>query len=88
MTSDPGKASASQPSTCRVGVVTPINFPLSFYAVTLLIVEATLGFVLTESDIDVRHKFYGLLLAAGAFIVVVVLVTLLVWFRPSLLRDR
>jgi len=69
--------------------VKAITSPLGFYVLALLIVETTIGLVLIKSDLDAKDKFYGLILAVGMFVLVVVLVTVLVWFKAQdLTYDR
>jgi heme A synthase len=73
----------------RVGIINAINSPLGFYVLALLIAEAAIGMVLVESDLTAKDKFYGLILAVGMFVLVVIVVTLLVWFKPkNLTFDR
>ena len=66
-----------------------ITSPLGFYVLALLIAEATIGLVLIKSDLDAKDKFYGLLLAVGMFVLVVIVVTVLVCFQAhNLTYDR
>ena len=73
----------------RAGLVSVITSPLGFFVLSLLIVETTIAVVLVQSDLLPQDKFYGLLLAVGMFVLVVVVVTLLVWFKAEKLTfDR
>lgn len=73
----------------RIGVLKAITSPLGFFVLALLIAETTLAVVLIRSDLDKQEKFYGLLLVVGMFVLVVVIVTLLVWFKAeNLTFDR
>ncbi len=56
---------------------------MGFYVLALLIVEATIGFVLVASDLEKHDKFIGLWLAVGMVVLVIAVVTLLVWSRPQ-----
>lgn len=71
------------------GVLQVITSPLGFFVLALLIVETTIAVVLVKSDLQPKDKFYGLLLAVGMFVLVVVIVMLLVWFKAeNLTFDR
>jgi hypothetical protein len=73
----------------REAVLKAINSPLGFFVLALLIAETTIGLVLIKSDLDAKDKFCGLLLAVGMFVLVVIVVTVLVWFRAqNLTYDR
>jgi hypothetical protein len=73
----------------RSAILGAINAPLGFYVLALLIAETTIGLVLIKSDLDSAGKFRGLLLAVGMFVLVVIIVTLLTWYKPeNLTFDR
>ncbi len=67
----------------RVGIINSIRSPLAFFVLALLIVEAFLGTILIGSNIDQSLQrvcvWAGILMFTG----VVVLVFLLVWFKPT-----
>jgi len=69
----------------RSSIINVITNPLGFFALSLLIVEGFLGIVLIGSgdNLPAWAKEVGIFIAAGAFVLVVVLVTLLVWFKPK-----
>lgn len=69
----------------KVGIVQAITSPLGFFALALLIVEAFLSTVLIFSNLDSDSKFWGMLIGAALFVVVIVFVFLLVWFKPKYL---
>ena len=64
-------------------VIRAITTPLGFYALALLIVEATLAIVLTWSKLDAEHVWSGFLWMIGTFIGVVLIVTSLTIFNPK-----
>ena len=67
----------------RGDVIRAITTPLGFYALALLIVEATLAIVLTWSKLDAQHVWSGFLWMIGTFIGVVLIVTALTIFSPK-----
>lgn len=64
-------------------LVTTVDKPLGFFVLALLIVEAFLGILLISSDLQEAHKYTGMWLGAGLFFLVVILVTILVWCKPT-----
>jgi hypothetical protein len=46
-------------------IIRAISTPLGFYVLSLLIVEATIGLVLTTSTLSEGHKWVGFFVAAG-----------------------
>jgi hypothetical protein len=66
----------------RVGIIRAISTPLGFYVLSLLIVEATLGLVLTASKLSEEHVWWGFFVAIGLFLVVFAVVTVLVIWHP------
>src|SRR5207245_1010221 len=76
----PGKSSKSL--GVRVGIIRAISTPLGFYVLSLLIVEATIGLVLTGSNLSEDHVWQGFFMAIGLFLLVFVVVTGLVIWRP------
>jgi uncharacterized membrane protein required for colicin V production len=67
----------------RTSLVKTITSPLGFFVLSLLIVEAFLSTVLIFSDLDVNSKYVGMWMGAILFLIVVVGVLLLVWFKPT-----
>lgn len=67
----------------RASLVSVITTPLGFFALSLLIVEGFLGIILVGSNLAAYQKFVGMLIGAGLFVLIVVLVTILVWRRPQ-----
>ena len=57
--------------------------PLGFYVLSLLIVEATIGLVLTASKLSAEHVWWGFLIAVGLFLLVFIVVTVLVICFPK-----
>jgi hypothetical protein len=81
-----GKPSRKKkPAMNRAAILQQVRTPLGFYVLTLLILEATLAVVLACSKLTEEHIWIGFLGMIGAFIGVVVLVTLFVWLKPEVL---
>jgi hypothetical protein len=73
----------------RLGILQVITSPLGFFVLALLITETMITIVLISSDLEKSQKFYGLILGVCMFVLVVVIVTLLVWFKAeNLIFDR
>lgn len=84
MTKDDSDSSLSS----RVGTITSVNNTLKFFALALLIVEALIGILAVRSD-DVELLQSLSLTATGMFVLVVVMVGLLAFYRPrSLLAQK
>ena len=66
-----------------VQLVKAIATPLSFFVLTLLIVESTLGLVLIYAEFSETNKWTGFLWIVGLFIGVVVFVALMAVFKPK-----
>jgi branched-subunit amino acid transport protein AzlD len=64
-------------------IIETIDKPLGFFVLALLIVESFLCIVLVKSDLSAVDKFYGMLLGVFLFILVVIGVWILVWFKPK-----
>jgi hypothetical protein len=56
---------------------------LGFYVLSLLIIEATLGLVLTASKLNEEHVWIGFYVMIGLFLVVFIVVTGLVICTPK-----
>ena len=83
----PGKNSKSKGG--RVGIIRAISTPLGFYVLSLLIVEATLGLVLTASKLSEGHVWIGFFTVIGLFVVVFLVVTgLVIWTPKNLLFGK
>ena len=67
----------------RTGILETSNHPLGFFVLGLLIVETFLGTVLVGSDLDITHKYYGMWAGIGLFIILIIAVFILVWFKPK-----
>lgn len=66
-------------------IIRAITTPLGFFALSLLIVEAFLGttLVFSKGNQDTNFCFWGMIIGAVLFIVVVFGVWLLVWKKPE-----
>lgn len=73
----------SKSSGTREGIVRAISTPLGFYVLSLLIVEATIGLVLTASKLSADHVWWGFFVAVGLFLFVFIVVTILVIRFPK-----
>ena len=75
---------APQPaSTSRARLLEGITAPLGFFVLALLIVETFLGAVLIGAKLESAGQLTGMWLGASMFVLVVLLVFLLVWFKPE-----
>ena len=80
----------------RVVLFKSITAPLGFFVFSLLIAETFLGSVLLGGSLSQDLLWRGLCLGAGLFVVVIVIVAVMVWFKPdhltydmeAHLRDR
>lgn len=83
----PAKNSGS--GAARIGIIRAISTPLGFYVLSLLIVEATIGLVLTASKLSEDHVWWGFFVAVGLFLLVFLVVSVLViWFPKNLLYGK
>jgi len=70
-------------------IIRSISTPLGFYVLSLLIVEATIGLVLTASKLSAEHVWWGFFVAVGLFLLVFIVVSVLViWFPKNLLFGK
>ncbi len=67
----------------RSDIIHAITSPLGFFALSLLIVEGFLTITLIFSNLDPRSKLWGMIIGAGLFFLVVIVVFVLVWFKPE-----
>lgn len=67
----------------RSQLILAINSPLGFFVLALLIVESFLGIVLTFAKIDVELKGTFIWIGCGLFVLVTIIVSMLVWFKPE-----
>lgn len=82
-------AKNSKPGVARAGIIRAISTPLGFYVLSLLIVEATLGLVLTASKLSEEHVWIGFFVVIGLFLVVFAVVTgLVIWSPKNLLFGK
>lgn len=66
----------------RLKILGQIQTPLGFYVLALLIIESTLGMVLTFAGFEQYYKWYGFLLMIAVFTAVVLVVSGLTIFNP------
>lgn len=67
----------------RARTLQQIQTPLGFYVLALLIVESTLGLVLTAANFGEEYKWLGFLCMIGVFAIVVAIVTILTAWKPK-----
>jgi hypothetical protein len=83
------RAKNSKIAGVRVGIIRAISTPLGFYVLSLLIVEATIGLVLTASKLSEGHVWWGFAVVVALFLLVFLMVTVLViWFPKNLLFGK
>ena len=66
-----------------VRIIEAIDKPLGFYVLALLIIEGFLALVLTLSGLEADVKERGMWSGVGMFILVVSIVSVIVWFKPT-----
>ena len=64
-------------------IIEAIDKPLGFYVLALLIVEGFLALVLTVADLEPTVRGHGMWAGVALFILVVGVVTLCVWHKPT-----
>ena len=66
----------------RKEVIEATKCPLGFYILSLLIVEAMITCILVFSGLEAKYKLICFLTGIGLFVLVLVIVTLMAWFKP------
>ena len=71
----------------KSATIQSVNNPLGFFALALLTVEGFLGIVLifARDPHPVDLSSWGMWIGAGLFLIVVVIVAILTWFKPDAL---
>ena len=73
----------------RTGIIRSVTAPLGFFVLALLIAEAFLGTVLIGAKIDASLQLICVWAGILMFVGVVLLVFILVWFKPmNLVFDK
>lgn len=69
----------------RSSIIKAITTPLGFFALSLLIVEAFLGttLVFSKENQNADFCFWGMVIGASLFVLIVIGVWILVWKRPE-----
>lgn len=67
----------------RSQILEAITAPLGFFVLALLVVEAFLATILVGAELTNEHKITGMYLGVGLFILVTLIVSLFVWFKPD-----
>jgi len=73
----------------KSSVIESVTKPLGFFVLALLIVETFLATVLIFSGIKEENKMIGLWIGISLFVVIIMVVSILVWFKPrNLMYDQ
>ncbi len=72
----------------RTGVLAQVRNPLIFFALALLIIEGTIGLVVSQSQLTANQQFYSILLMAFLFLVVISVVAVITIWRPRNLYEE
>lgn len=67
----------------RNKIIEAITAPLGFFVLALLIVESFLATVLIGTALENIDKLKGMYLGVGLFVFVILVVSILVWFKPD-----
>ncbi|MDE2886901.1 MAG: hypothetical protein OXR72_01730 [Gemmatimonadota bacterium] len=70
------------------GILGQVNTPLVFFALALLVIEAIIGFTLVNSRLDADQQFNAILIMAGLFIAVLLVVAFITVKYPLNLMDK
>ena len=68
-------------------VLDAVDRPLRFFALALLIVDGVIG-MLAGLALEGDHRFYAVLIMAGLFLVVVIMVGVITFLRPENLQAQ
>lgn len=76
-------------SNAKIKMVEAITAPLGFFVLALLIVEGFLATVLVGADLEKSDMVLGMWMGVSLFVLVIIAVFSLVWFKPqSLTFDK
>ncbi|MCL4874203.1 hypothetical protein KJ039_08985 [bacterium] len=64
-------------------IIEVITTPLGFFALALFIVEGFLATVLIASEFEKNEKIFGMSIGVVLFLIVLIAVFVLVWFKPQ-----
>ena len=73
----------SSPKDERSGILKSITMPLGFYALVLLIIESFLGVAILSKASDSFLRLTCIWIGATLFLIDIIAVTIIVWFKPS-----
>lgn len=77
------EAYMSDNENSRSQMIEVITAPLGFFVLALLIVESFLATVLVGASLEPTDKIYGMYLGVSLFLLVMLIVAVLVWFKPD-----
>lgn len=81
-------ADDSKPISGYKGILGQVTNPLVFFALALLVIEGIIGFTVVHSKLDAAQQFDVILIMAGLFLAVVVVVAFITVKYPLNLMDK
>ncbi len=70
------------------GILGQVTNPLVFFALALLVIEGIIGFTVVNSKLDAAQQFVVVLIMAGLFLAVVLVVAFITVKYPLNLMDK
>ena len=64
-------------------VLEQIKSPLIFFAFTLVIIQVCIGIVAGVADLESAHRLYMILIMAGLFMMVIIVIAVITIWRPE-----
>lgn len=77
------RSPAKKSSGLRSSTLQALTTPLSFLGLALLIIEATLAIVLSNSKLSEGHIWAGFLWMIGIFAAIVLIAVIFFWVKPQ-----
>jgi heme A synthase len=75
------------PRESRTAIIKAIKHPLAFFTLALLLVETFIGTVVLKGNLQSGEKMAAIWAGVGMFVMVVLMVFLLTWFKPIHLGE-
>lgn len=79
----PRKTTSRPRARSRASLIQGVTTPLGFFVLSLIIVEGTLAIVLSASNLSEEHVWDGFCWMVALFAAVIVIVTVLVFWKPE-----